>query len=113
LRYDKSIVFFQIFGIFVFVALIVFCIFALAGAEFPQTIIKQTLYRDNEHIEVKTVAIVLIIAFIIDIVLSLWFLWVVCKCFIFFRDQANDVITSKTTVGYSIHVSNPVTFKQQ
>jgi len=101
----------QILGILVFVGLIVLCIFALTGAAFPQSIFRQSLGQHANGIDMKTLAAVLIVAFVIDILLLLWFFWVVYKCFIFFRDRANYAINNTTGVAANSINVNPITYK--
>uniref|UniRef100_A0A914X474 Lysosomal-associated transmembrane protein 4B n=1 Tax=Plectus sambesii TaxID=2011161 RepID=A0A914X474_9BILA len=102
----------QVVGIFFIFGLIILCIFALAGAEFPQTVLRQALGEDKISPDIKMISIILIVSFAINIALALWFLWVVYKCFVFFRDQANFAINNTTNVGYTVNVS-PVTYKRQ
>uniref|UniRef100_A0A914X971 Lysosomal-associated transmembrane protein 4B n=1 Tax=Plectus sambesii TaxID=2011161 RepID=A0A914X971_9BILA len=102
----------QVVGIFFSIGLIILCTFALAGAEFPQTVLKQALGEEKISPDIKTYSIILIVSFAINIALALWFLWVVYKCFVFFRDQANFAINNTTNVGYTVNVS-PITYKRQ
>uniref|UniRef100_A0A914XCX9 Lysosomal-associated transmembrane protein 4B n=1 Tax=Plectus sambesii TaxID=2011161 RepID=A0A914XCX9_9BILA len=91
---------------------IILYIFALAGAEFPLPILR-LLMEDDDTIssDIRTISSILIALFAIIISFSLWFLWVVYKCFVFFRDQGNFAINNTANVGYRIN-SNPNSYKR-
>uniref|UniRef100_A0A914XA98 Uncharacterized protein n=1 Tax=Plectus sambesii TaxID=2011161 RepID=A0A914XA98_9BILA len=99
-------------GIFWSVGWIIISFFALAGADFPQSILRQFIGEDTISTDIKTISSTLIVISAINITLSLWFLWVVYKCFMFFRDQATFEINSTTDVGYASNI-NPITCKYQ
>uniref|UniRef100_A0A914X966 Lysosomal-associated transmembrane protein 4B n=1 Tax=Plectus sambesii TaxID=2011161 RepID=A0A914X966_9BILA len=102
-----------VLGICFSAGVIILCIFALGGAEFPQPILRQLLEDDDTtSSDVKMTPSILMVSYAIFISFSLWFLWVVYKCFVFFRDQANFAINNTTSVGYTVNVT-PVTYKRQ
>uniref|UniRef100_A0A914X330 Lysosomal-associated transmembrane protein 4B n=1 Tax=Plectus sambesii TaxID=2011161 RepID=A0A914X330_9BILA len=94
-----------------FIALIILFIFVLAGAEFPETVRREAAGEETISIDIKMIISILIAFYAIIISFSLWFLWVVYKCYVFFRDQADFTINNTASVGFRIN-ANPNSYKR-